>query len=109
MSESYYECAVCNLSFPGHRVKDCEKCNEDVCMDCIINIPDDIGFERNSAFDDKEFRQLLNEDSYLGLKHCPLCSGNEVSDWNILSWLLEKTGLTFDEVKEAILKERNGD
>ena len=36
-----------------------------------------------------------------------VCSANEVSDYSVLTWYETKTGITEDEVKEAILKERN--
>jgi hypothetical protein len=107
MSVDYYKCEVCKLSRFEDRVRSCESCDEDVCIGCLIDVPDDIPFEHYSGFNDEGFEQLSNEDGYLRRKHCPFCSGNEVSDGSILSWLLEKTGLTEDEVKEAILKEHN--
>ena len=109
MSDYDTRCEVCKFSYNNHAVRDCESCNEDVCMACLIDVPDNIAFKRNSTFYDEGLEQLSNEDGYLRRKHCPLCSGNEVSDYSILCWLLEKTGLTEDEVKETILKERSSD
>ena len=78
-----------------------------MCIGCVINLPDSIEWQRNSNFEDEQFEPLLDEAGYLRNKHCPFCSANEVSDYSVLTWYETKTGITEDEVKEAILKERN--
>jgi len=73
MGVEYYECRVCRECYPDCgdvEIRNCEKCHENICSNCL-----------DKFLKDKKIKYwchsepaLENEDEYLLVEFCPLCS-----------------------------------
>lgn len=102
MSVDYYDCSCCgNNGVYEEYISYCDNCGELVCSDCVINTPDDFNFPF--------IGQLVSSQGGLDPKYCPFCSGDKISQKQIVRYLLDKYNLLEEDVIKEILNERRND
>ena len=102
MSVDHYDCAACGTTgIYEEYTGDTECCGQRICSRCCIGEPDDGNTDYIYGYTDRNHGEIRE-------RHCPFCSGDKVSDRQVIDFLLNETGFTVDEVKRRILKERHG-
>lgn len=102
MSVECYDCSCCgNNGIYEEYISYCDNCGEFICSDCVINAPDDVNFPF--------IGQLVSSQGGLDPKYCPFCSGDKISQKQIVRYLLDKYNLLEEDVIKEILNERRND
>ena len=123
MSVDFKGCDKCERGVYDEYVGTCggeyglRGCGKSLCTECLIN--NDIGssyaYKYGTRFDgtpeqleeyeigeDDYCLEELIEDSGIDPKYCPYCSGKEVHDLDVLSFLLKRYELDLEEIREEI-------
>lgn len=135
MGVDFKGCNQCGESRYDEYVGECQKCDNSLCTDCLINKEGVVGdtqfaFSYGIQFDIEnleEMKRLEEEEGYTFFKedgtpyymdgeliddssiqpiYCPFCSGNEIDDARVLEFLLgEYKRYYINVTKEDIWKE----
>lgn len=92
-SDENHKCEDCSEVYWSNEISFCEKCNNSICINCLINTD-----EENTA------EKIMNDK--INKKHCPFCSGTAVSDKQMLDHLFKIVGFGEITAKNQILYQR---
>jgi hypothetical protein len=98
MSVKNYDCEACGENgVYDEYILACNNCWNRICYRCSTVKSKDAPFMGEDISD---------EDGCLESRYCPFCSGEKVTDGQRVSYLLELSGKTVEEVDSEIIKQR---
>jgi hypothetical protein len=122
MGVDFYACDCCGESKYEEYVGSCTKCGHSICTSCVDN--DDVksryaheyGVRYNGTIEQIE-EYGIDEGDYeeddtidatsIAPRYCPYCNGTEISDDDLLNYLLNKFNLEKDKLITEYLEERS--
>lgn len=97
MSVDYYSCSCCKESIYEEDIAHCEECGERICNSCLVNLEN---------VDWSNFYSWHDPDGQIFKQHCPLCSGDTVSNKQRIDKLLVMSKISLIELDKIIISER---
>lgn len=107
MGVDHYQCAACNAAIYEEAVARCASCHQRVCVTCAICLPKNLRFKSGDIFDPDKCGSLFDHNNRLLSKHCPLCSGQSVSDTQVMEHLLTDARTTRAKVAQQMVEQRD--
>lgn len=126
MGVDFYACKCCGESRYEEYIDYCEGCGKRIGTCCVVN--DDIGDnftypyrvkydgsaeqkEEYDIEDDWEEKGWVTtgeplDDVGIDPKYCPFCSGEEVAKEDVLTYLLKKCGISYEEAEKEYRQNR---
>lgn len=121
MSVDFYSCDCCGESRYEEYVGWCTSCGHKICTRCVVNdnVESDFACEYGIRFngtdamkeefglsDDFEIDEVIDDTSITPM-YCPFCSGNQVTEGDLLDFMLNKFNISLEDITKEYLSYKN--